>query len=232
MNKKFLVIAAAILAGPQANAIIIIPIPNLAFPGTLGNIRDALEKSTDTKALATAGEDKVFGSRYWVWGHISGKMTQSDADAQAMSRCETSLQNAKSQVVGGQPLYNFGSKKCELYKFLNVSLNLPDPAPVPVPVPVPTPAPVASSLPAEMIPAPAPAPEQEPSPAPATAPPPASNVTVPAIKQTQTPISPANTNKSSDDVVQKMKSLDSLFKQGLINRDDYERKKKQFLDAM
>ncbi len=232
MHKKILIVATAAMVAMQANAIIIIPIPNLAFPAPLGAIRDAFEKSNDTKALATVSEDKIFGSRYWVWGHVSGKMTQADANAQAMSKCELSLQNIKAQSVGGQPLYNFGSKKCELYKFQNVTVNLPDPAPVPVAAPAPMPVAVPASSPAsEPESAPVQVSEPAPAPAPASASKPRSfakgSVTTPAHDP-----GPASATKGSDDIVQKMKSLDTLFKQGLITRDDYERKKKQFLDAM
>src|SRR4051812_5755152 len=95
MRRKFLVLASALWISPQCHAIIIIPIPNLGFPPAISKTRDALEKSTDTKALATAGEDKVFGGRYWVWGQSAGKMTQADADAQAIRQCDANLANAK-----------------------------------------------------------------------------------------------------------------------------------------
>lgn len=218
MHTKIMIAVAMALVTLQANAIIIIPIPNLAFPASLGAIRDAFEKSTDTKALATASEEKIFGSRYWVWGHISGKMSQADANAQAMSKCEASLQNIKAQSVGGQPLYNFGAKKCELYNFQNVTVNLPDPAPVPAAAPAPM---------SVVVPA------SEPESAPVSVP--ASQLKPVATNSVTTPShdsSPASATKGSDDIVQKMKDLNFLFKQGLITRDDYDRKKKQFLNAM
>lgn len=233
MNKKILVVIVAMLVASHANALILIPIPNLAFPPSLGAIRDALEKSTYTKALATAGEDKIFGNRHWVWGQVSGKMTQANADTQAMSTCEAALEKVKLQAVGGQPLYNFGSKKCELYKFLNVTVNLPDPTPGPVQIAAPPPmaTTVTAPEPAQMPIAAASTPVNpllsETSP---IAPAATNAASVPAIEQT--PISRASTIKGGEDVVQKMKNLDALYKQGLISSDDYERKKKQFLDAM
>ena len=225
MKRNFLILATALLISTESQAIIIIPIPNLGFPPALGKIRDALEKSTDTKALATAGEDKTFGSRQWVWGQSAGKMTQADADDQAMRQCAASLANLKRQTVGGQPLYNFGSNRCELYKFANVTLNLPDPvappAPVavqpsePVPAPMPTEPPAASATPTVSVTQDVPA-------APAAADPAA----------VQSPASQQNPPKASTDIIQKMKDLDTLYKQNLITKDEYERKKKQLLDAM
>jgi esterase/lipase superfamily enzyme len=48
-----------------------------------------------------------------------------------MRICENSLTTTKNRTEGGQPLYSFGSKKCEMHKFQNVTLNLPDPPPAP-----------------------------------------------------------------------------------------------------
>jgi len=44
-----------------------------------------------------------------------------------MRSCEKMLASEKLKLVGGQPLYNFGNKNCELHKFINVTLNLPKP---------------------------------------------------------------------------------------------------------
>ena len=203
MNKNIFASIVLFTTSHYASAIIIIPIPNLSFPDVIGKTRDALEKSTDTKALATVGEDKLFGSRQWTWGQVSGKMTQADADAQAMSKCEANLRSLKAQVVSGQPLYSFGNKGCELYKFQNVTLNLPDAVLV-------TPAPVVAT----------PVIKQD---EPLTA--------SPTIKANQTP-STTTVNESGTATLQKLQNLDNLLKQGLINQDDYNRKKKQFLDEM
>ncbi len=222
--RKITIFFVLVTASLLCHAIIIIPIPNLAFPGALGKIRDALEKSSDTKALATVGEEKVFGSRYWVWGNVSGKMTQADADDQAMKKCMAGLQTAKSQTVGGQPLYNFGTNTCELYKFLNPSLNLPDPV-------QPTQAPVAASTPeVERNPTPASVPKsadaQDTVPAPKVQPPPL------AVTTGTNTVQQSSTTKSGSDIVQKMRDLDALYKQNLINQSEYEAKKKQLLDSM
>lgn len=223
MIKKVFSTVLFTMASQHALAIIIIPLPNLAFPAVIGKTRDALEKSSDTKALATAGEDKYFGARQWAWGYVSGKMTQVDADEQALKKCEATLENAKTQIVGGQPLYNFGNKRCELYKFQNVTLNLPE---------------AVSSSPAPLLSAPV-VNQEKPSytltdpvklDSPATPPAPSQS----SSSTLSGNISPAlvDTNKSGISIIQKMNDLDNLLKQGLINQDDYNRKKKQFLDEM
>ena len=223
MKRKFLILATAVLISTECQAIIIIPIPNLGFPPALGKIRDALEKSTDTKALATVGEDKTFGAKTWTWGQSAGKMTQADADAQAMRNCEAALANLKRQTAGGQPLYDFGSKRCELYKFSNVTLNLPDP----VAAPAPALAPVAVQ-PSEPVPARTSTEPQAASATPAVPAAPAAADPAPV----QSPASQQNPPKASADIIQKMKDLDTLHKQNLITKDEYERKKQQLLDAM
>jgi hypothetical protein len=110
-----------------------IPIPNVSRPPQLSALIDALEKSEETKAVAYASEDKTFGRKMWVWGHHAGKMTQAEANQTAMARCEVSLVRAKGMTAGGQPLYDFGNKKCELYEFVNKTVALPPPPP-PAPV--------------------------------------------------------------------------------------------------
>ena len=106
MNRVLSACFVALFASQDCNAIIIIPLPNLGFPPAVEKLRDALEKSTDTKALATVGEDKTFGSRQWTWGHSSGKITQADANDRALRMCEANLVVQKNQTAGGQPLYS------------------------------------------------------------------------------------------------------------------------------
>ena len=113
-----------------------IPIPNLAKPADLQKLIDAYEKSSETKAVAFASEDKTFGAKQWVWGHKSGVMTQEDANNIAMRACEASLANVKSRLAGGQPVYDFGQKRCELHKFTNETVMLPPVAPVIITPPV------------------------------------------------------------------------------------------------
>lgn len=236
MKRAISLCVAALFAAQESNAIIIIPIPNLGFPPPLSKLRDALEKSTDTKALATVGEDKVFGSRQWTWGYSSGKMTQADANDRALRMCEANLVVQKNQTAGGQPLYNFGSNHCELYKFANSTLNLPDPVAPPAPAPAPAspppppaaPAAQASTTASETAPAAA----QPRAPVASTEPPPSGAkpaVLGPAVAPPAT--APA-TSKGAGEIVQKMKDLDALYKQNLISQEEYERKKKQLLDAL
>lgn len=109
---------------PAANAwFFIFPIPNLAKPAPLNALIEALEKSEETKSVAYVSEDKVFGTKYWVWGHFSGHVTQADADRIALSRCQESLSNAKSRTAGEVKLYDFGTKVCELYDFVNKTVS-------------------------------------------------------------------------------------------------------------
>ena len=214
MNRKLVAFFLAFSVASSSQAIIIIPIPNLGFPPALGKIRDALEKSTDTKALATVGEDKTFGSRYWVWGHSAGKMTQADADSAAMRGCETSLTTAKSQTAGSQPLYDFGKNRCELYKFANVTVNLP----VAVTLDVAQPSTPQSTAVAVIIDTPVPM--QQPSATPAIE-------IAPVQRNAQ-----QNAAGPTSDIVSKMRDLDALYRQSLISKEEYEKKKKQLLDAL
>jgi hypothetical protein len=115
---RILVITLASLLSTNANAwFFIFPIPNLAKPGPLQATIDALEKSTETRALAFNSEDKTFGSKQWVWGSYAGEVSQEKANVIALERCENSLKAAKAQSAGGQPLYSFGDKNCELHPF-------------------------------------------------------------------------------------------------------------------
>jgi len=223
MTKKVFATVLLTMASHCAFAIIIIPIPNLALPPAISKTRDALEKSNDTKALATVGEDKYFGSRYWIWGHVSGKMTQADADSQALKKCEAWLANAKAQAVGGELLYKFGDKKCELYKFQNVTLNLPDTVPNSS-APLLTAPAVNQDKPSYTL--------TDPIKIDSSATPPAPSQPSSSAFSSNIPPAPVDANKSGTAIIQKMNDLDNLLKQGLINQADYDRKKKQFLDEM
>jgi hypothetical protein len=137
--KKILISLAMLAILQNANAFFFfIPIPNLAKPADLQKLIDAYEKSSETKAVAFASEDKTFGAKQWVWGHKSGVMTQEDANNMAMRACEASLANVKSKMAGGQPVHDFGQKRCELYKFTNETVMLPQVAPVVITPPVVT----------------------------------------------------------------------------------------------
>lgn len=131
-----LLAVGALLVAPSAHAFLIFfPLPNLAKPPELQRIIDTLEGSQEVKAVAFASEDKTFGSKMWVWGHHSGKVTQDEADRQALRACEDSLARTKAKEVGGKPLYDFGSKRCELHEFANKTVYTP-PQPAPAQAPV------------------------------------------------------------------------------------------------
>ena len=124
MKKMSFVLSALLLLGVSAKAnawFFIFPIPNLAKPPALEKIIDALEKSSEVRALAYASENKTFGSKQWVWAYHTNGKNQQDADQLALKKCEETLRNMKSQVVGGQPLYDFGGQTCKLHEFTNVS---------------------------------------------------------------------------------------------------------------
>lgn len=102
----------------SANAwFFIFPLPNLAKPPALEKLIDALEKSSAVKAVAYVSEDKIFGSKQWTWfHHVNGSSIQ-ESERIALQGCEAQLASLKQQTVGGQTLYNFGNKRCELHKF-------------------------------------------------------------------------------------------------------------------
>lgn len=132
--KKIVISLALGFLMQNAHAIFFfIPIPNLAKPPELQKLIDAYEKSSETKAVAFVSEDKTFGSKQWVWAHKSGVMTPEEANNIALSACEASLKNVKSQLAGGKPIYDFGQKRCELYKFTNETVMLPNTTSVELP---------------------------------------------------------------------------------------------------
>jgi hypothetical protein len=129
--KKIVVSLALAFLMQNAHAIFFfIPIPNLAKPAELQKLIDAYEKSSETKAVAFVSEDKTFGSKQWVWAHKSGVMTPDEANSIALRSCEASLMSVKSQLAGGKPIYDFGQKRCELYKFTNETVMLPKVTPI------------------------------------------------------------------------------------------------------
>ncbi len=124
--KKQILFVVLIAITQSANAwFFFVPIPNLAKHPELQKIIDAYEKSSETKAVAFVAEDKTFGSKQWIWGHKSGFMTQDEANSIAMRTCSNELARMKAMLAGGQPIYDFGQKRCELYKFANETVSLP-----------------------------------------------------------------------------------------------------------
>lgn len=147
LKKLLLAAVVALVPFHSANSFIIIPIPNLRKPPVLNNLIDALEKSNQTKAVAYVSDDKVFGAKFYSWGHAVGVMTQAEANEKALAMCSANLLKAKQQTVGGQPLYDYGNKTCELYKFTNESVQLPYVEPVKTEATAPVLAPVAVTAP-------------------------------------------------------------------------------------
>lgn len=96
---------------------LVIPVPYSSKPATLSSLIDLLEKSKDTRALAYVSEDKLVGSKRWVWGYYSGLASQPEADRLAMSRCESALAVARNRHVNGKLLHDFGSNTCQLHSF-------------------------------------------------------------------------------------------------------------------
>jgi hypothetical protein len=101
----------------------IIPIPNLRKPPALERLIDTLEQSTETKAIAYVSEDKTFGTKYWLFGHYVGKLSQQETNKIALDKCNDRLQKAKLAEVGGVKTYDYGDKKCELHEFSNQNQN-------------------------------------------------------------------------------------------------------------
>ena len=118
MKLRVASLIALLLISGRANAwFFIFPIPNVAKPAALQSLINALEKSEETRAVAYVSEDKTFASKVWTWGKYSGLVSQEEADQRALDMCRSNLAVAKSKTEGGQKLYDFGTKDCELYTF-------------------------------------------------------------------------------------------------------------------
>jgi len=107
----------------QSFAWFIFPIPNLRKPPALERLIDTLEQSTETKAIAYVSEDKTFGTKYWLFGHYVGKLSQQETNKIALDKCNAGLEKAKLAEVGGVKTYDYGDKKCELHEFSNQNNN-------------------------------------------------------------------------------------------------------------
>lgn len=261
-NIRLIAIISGLLLSPVAHAFFfILPIPNLAKPAPLNTIIDALEKSDETKAVAYASEDKTFGSKTWVWGHYSGHVTQAEADRIALSRCQSSLANAKAQKAGGKELYDFGTKVCELHNFENKTVSRyvteqQEQRPAPI-IPVTPSEPVA---PMRYEPQ-ATEPRQESTPvniispsAVATPAVLASEPTPPTVKRQEGQTAPALTvsnpptqlptgapqeqrnetkpPREENQTARKLRELNELRKEGLITEREFNEKRKAILSAM
>ena len=107
----------------QSFAWFIFPIPNLRKPPALERLIETWEQSTETKAIAYVSEDKTFGTKYWLFGHYVGKLSQQETNKIALDKCNAGLEKAKLAEVGGVKTYDYGDKKCELHEFSNQNNN-------------------------------------------------------------------------------------------------------------
>jgi hypothetical protein len=200
------------------------PLPT-GWPSSLSSHAQKLTDSDQTKALAYVGEDKIFGQKYYVWGSYIGDLSQKEAVKLALDRCNRSLERAKSEMLDGQPRWNFGNKKCELYGFP----QLPETAVMPKedevtvelkPIPDSNWVEPGTELPFDL------------------------KKTTPAIKTTtpgssrileSKPLleSPSNTyNPPVSDPARRLGEIKSLLDKGLITQQDYNSKKAEILKSM
>lgn len=122
--QKFVAMACLGFASlPSSAFFFILPLPNLSKPAPLNTLIDTLETSEETKAVAYVSEDKTFGQKYWVWGHAAGHFPQAEADRRALEACSAQLAKAKAQTAGGKPMYDYGTKACELHSFRNKTVS-------------------------------------------------------------------------------------------------------------
>ena len=121
-TRVFLATFIAIASANAHASSFFLPKTNTSEPEALKRLIDTLENSTETRALAYVSEDKVLGTKFWVWGHNLGDETQEESNRLALELCTKALNVTKAKIVKGQPLYDLGTKRCELYKFKNTPL--------------------------------------------------------------------------------------------------------------
>jgi hypothetical protein len=205
--------AAILISSSLMGCIIPIPLPTQP-PPTLQAEIITLNASTQTKAVAIAGEDKVFGAKYFVWGKYVGNLPQMEANKIALDQCYNGLIKARAEELGGVKKWNFGDQKCELYSFA----NLPDTTVIP-----PNYSPPAGAV----ITKPASTPITTSTPS-----------LAPSLSGTQPNVAPVianpSTTSNSADInyEKKLQDLKSLLDKGLINKQDYELKKNEILKGL
>lgn len=213
---RSLLVLAACMFSMNAHAFFffLFPLPT-GKPDGLSSQIQRLSESTQTKALAYASEDKTFGTKYFVWGFYVGDLSQKEAIRIALERCNRSLQTAKNEMLDGQPRWNFGDKKCELYSFPNVPESGVMPSDVQAEIPtiiretnssIVTPAVTQSQTAPSAI-----APKQQ------------------ELKQGSTSVNP---QLPTSEGAKRLLELKSLLDQGVITQQDYDTKKAQILKSM
>jgi hypothetical protein len=235
VSTRQLFIAAALTLGlvSSANAwFVIFPIPNFAKPSALRTLIDRYSQSKQTKALAYVYERRRFGTRGFVWGAYEGTGTQEEANATALARCNTALEQAN-----GKSVYDFDGRGCELHAFDGKEEPAPATALLPAAEPASAPA---SSAEAPQSSEPLANPSLATTSTPlipmvkgqrseAAAPSPAASATA---KQSLTPpeARPSSAPPMQEGATtRKLRELNEMRKEGLISQKDYEEKKKAIL---
>ena len=193
-----------------------VPLPT-SMPASFHNQIKTLEESNQTKAFAYAGEDKTFGSKYYVAGWYLGDLSQKEAIKIALQRCNVNLEKAKQENNSGIPRWNFGDKKCELYGFP----KMPETAEMPTPEELAKEtSPVIDIKPTETFVIPV---KSDTSPV-------LPKVSKPVESKPQvTPlVQPLNATEGG----KRLLELKSLLDQGVITQQDYDAKKAQILKSM
>lgn len=115
---RVVVALAMLLAAGAAQAfLLLVPLPTLGKPRELQSLIDALERSTQVRALAYVVEPRLFGDRHWVFAHAAGAPTQAQAERDALETCRIALQAARTERVGGVLRWDFGDRDCALHVF-------------------------------------------------------------------------------------------------------------------
>lgn len=208
-------VGATFSSGANAWFFFLVPLPT-GWPPALKGLTERLAESKQTKALAFVGEDKTFGSKYYVWGHYVGELPQKEANKIALKNCQAQLAKAKLDMVGDAPRWDFGNEKCSLYAFSNLpeSGEMPDSK-------EPTATPEATDSSVQFIVRPKDEFDTSSSPSIYKKPTPTLN--------SSPQISPPT---SSGDGAKRLIELKFLLDQGLITKSDYDSKKTQILKGM
>ena len=188
------------------------------MPPSFYNQIKTLEDSNQTKAFAYVGEDKTFGSKYYVSGWYLGDLNQKEAIKIALERCNANLEKAKKVTLDGSPRWNFGDKKCELHGFP----KMPETAVMPTPEEMAADSqPINESKQVDSFIVPLK---------------PETTQDAPVVKksvETKPQVSvPIDKSLHVSDGAKKLIELKSLLDKGLITQKDYDNKKTEILKSM